>query len=175
MKILELNGNGYSVVAHSSVGKGSKSRWFSTHSVDITVHPVNEKTDNAKTTTSGGPAYSYMFKIEHFRRAYLKLKPGVIPPGKNFKLLDGTTEKIFEDTINSLKDRSFQFKPSKLIYIKKSNGQLRPLGVPSLWDKIVLSIYTDLLEKRYEKIFHISSHGFRPKKSCHTALTTINK
>jgi len=50
---------------------------------------------------------------------------------------------------------------------------MRPLGIPSAHDKIVQEVWRHLLEAVYEPVFQDSSHGFRPRRSCHTALKTI--
>ena len=77
-----------------------------------------------------------------------------------------------KDLIESLKDCSYQPKPSKRVYIPKKNGDKRPLGIPSFEDKLIQEVVRLLLEAIYEnKFFSKCSHGFRPQKSCHTALT----
>jgi RNA-directed DNA polymerase len=52
---------------------------------------------------------------------------------------------------------------------------MRPLGIPATNDKIVQEVWRHLLEAIYEPVFQDSSHGFRPERSCHTALKTIAK
>ncbi|MED1407717.1 reverse transcriptase/maturase family protein, partial [Bacillus mycoides] len=60
-------------------------------------------------------------------------------------------------------------------YREKANGGKRPLGIPSMDDKIIQEIIRSILESTHESTFSDDSHGFRPKKSCHTALTQIQK
>nr|QYB22879.1 hypothetical protein [Nitzschia ovalis] len=65
--------------------------------------------------------------------------------------------------------------PVRRLYIDKPQGGKRPLGVPSMRDKIVQKALQMLIRPTFECIFSDHSHGFRPNKSCHTALNAIRK
>ncbi len=96
-----------------------------------------------------------------------------ITPGTDANTLDGFSEKRVEHIITRLKDGSYKPNPVRRVYIPKANGKKRPLGIPSGDDKLVQEVVRNLLERIYEPIFHPNSHGFRPKRSCHTALDHI--
>jgi retron-type reverse transcriptase len=89
--------------------------------------------------------------------------------------LDGFSENDISNIAQKLKDHSFSFKPIKRVYIEKSDGRKRPLGIPSPKDKIVLKAMSMILEKIYEPIFLGTSHGFRPNRGSHSALESITK
>jgi len=105
----------------------------------------------------------------------IKSKPGNMTPGTDEITLDGVSKEYFKGLSESLKDESFQFKPVKRVYIPKANGKERPLGIPSPRDKIVQKAMANLLNGIYEPVFSQNSHGFRPNRSCHTALAQVAK
>lgn len=121
--------------------------------------------------------YRILFNEEMFYVAYQNIyaKQGNLTAGTDGKTADQMSIKRIEQLIVRLKDESYQPHPAKRVYIPKKNGKKRPLGIPSFEDKIVQEVIRMILEAIYEGSFENSSHGFRPKRSCHTALSNIHK
>lgn len=121
--------------------------------------------------------YRYLFSEEMFAVAYQRIyaKQGNMTPGTDGKTIDEMSLERIERLIMSLKDESYQPHPARRVYIPKKNGKKRPLGIPSFEDKLVQEVVRLLLEAIYEGHFEGTSHGFRPHRSCHTALGMIQK
>lgn len=121
--------------------------------------------------------YRYLFSEEMFAVAYQRIyaKQGNMTPGTDDKTIDEMSLERIERLIVSLKDESYQPHPARRVYIPKKNGKKRPLGIPSFEDKLVQEVVRLLLEAIYEGHFEGTSHGFRPHRSCHTALGMIQK
>lgn len=109
-------------------------------------------------------------------RAYerLKSKPGNMTPGTDGKTLDGFSMEVIQEHIAKLRSERYQPTPVRRVYIPKGKGW-RPLGVPSPLDKVVQECVRQILEAIYEPNFHENSHGFRPGRSCHTALESLRR
>jgi nicotine oxidoreductase len=99
----------------------------------------------------------------------LKSKPGNMTPGLTPDTLDGLNIEFINKVILSLKDESFQFKPSRTIEIPNPKNKVR-IGIASPRDKIVMGVMCMILEIIFEPRFSNCSHGFRPGRGCHTAL-----
>ena len=95
--------------------------------------------------------------------------------GADNATIDHMSISRIEKLIISLKDESYQPIPSRRVYIPKKNGKKRPLGIPTFNDKLLQEVVRMILEAIYEGSFDNNSHGFRPKRSCHTALQQIQK
>ncbi|MED3828522.1 reverse transcriptase domain-containing protein [Priestia megaterium] len=121
--------------------------------------------------------YRNLYNPEFYYIAYQKVyaKQGNMTQGVDGKTIDGMSLKRIDDLIEALKTESYQPKPVKRVYIPKKNGKRRPLGIPSMDDKLIQEVVRMILESIYEGTFSKSSHGFRPNRSCHTALMEIKK
>lgn len=121
--------------------------------------------------------YRNLYNPEFYLLAYQRIqaKQGNMTAGADGKTIDGMGMKRIKNLIEKLKDYSYQPKPAQRTYIPKANGKMRPLGIPSFDDKLVQEVVRLILESIYEPTFCNTSHGFRPKRSCHTALQHIKR
>lgn len=121
--------------------------------------------------------YRNLYNPEFYYLAYNNICSGQgnMTPGSDGQTIDGMSDKRIEKIIASLKDHGYQPRPARREYIaKKNSGKKRPLGIPSADDKLVQEVVRMILESIYEPNFSPDSHGFRPKRSCHTALKHID-
>jgi len=113
-----------------------------------------------------------------FLRAYGKLyaNKGAMTPGSDpTDTIDGMSMKRIREIIQQLEDGTYQWKPTRRKEVPKADGKMRPISVPGWNDKLVQEVMRMILDAYYEPQFRNSSHGFRPRRSCYTALTAIKR
>ena len=121
--------------------------------------------------------YRLLYNEELFYIAYQNIyaKQGNMTKGIDDNTVDDMSNQRIVSIIEALRDETYSPKPVRRTYIKKKNGKLRPLGIPTFDDKLVQEVVRIILECIYEGHFEDTSHGFRPKRSCHTAIGHITK
>jgi retron-type reverse transcriptase len=100
---------------------------------------------------------------------------GALTQGVPKETADGMSMKKIETIIEQLRYERFRWTPVRRVEIPKKNGKKRPLGLPTWTDKLVQEVIRLILEAFYAPQFSSSSHGFRPERGCHSALTTIDR
>lgn len=110
-----------------------------------------------------------------WQQAYANIyaNKGGMTKGVEEPTIDGYSEERAANLRELLKENRYVPMPVRRAYIPKPNGKQRPLGMPTANDKQVQEVWRMILENIYEPVFKESSHGFRPKRSCHTALDHI--
>lgn len=119
--------------------------------------------------------YRNLYNSDFLLLAYQNIyaSEGNMTAGADKKTIDGMGIERINEIIKGLKDHSYKPNPARRKYIKKKNGKMRPLGIPSIDDKLVQEVVRMILESIYEPTFSNLSHGFRPNRSCHTALLQV--
>jgi group II intron reverse transcriptase/maturase len=131
---------------------------------------------NSNETWVNYDVYRLLYREDLYIVAYerIKSKPGNMTPGTDEETLDGFSLQAIREIIRDMRTEQFRFKPVRTTFILKTNGKMRKLGIPCVRDKVVQEVIHMLLEAIYDSpnapYFQETSHGFRPGRSCHTAL-----
>jgi group II intron reverse transcriptase/maturase len=121
--------------------------------------------------------YRQLFKPSLYLRAYSRIyrNDGAMTRGTTPETVDGMSLAKINEIIEALRFERYRWTPVRRTHLPKpkSPGKTRPLGIPTWSDKLLQEVMRSLLEAYYEPQFADSSHGFRPERGCHTALTTV--
>lgn len=99
--------------------------------------------------------------------------PGV--DKKTVKEFEDNSKENIEELHRELKEQKYRATNIRRAYIPKNNGKLRPLGIPTVKDRIAQRAMAEILTRIYEPQFMDISYGFRPKRSAHDALAKIRE
>jgi group II intron reverse transcriptase/maturase len=119
--------------------------------------------------------YRNLFNRDLFLMAYGRIarNKGAMTPGVNDETADGMSLAKIDTIIDLLRHERYGWLPVRRTYIPKRKGKKRPLGLPTWSDKLVQEVIRLILEAYYEPRFSDHSHGFRPRRGCHTALREV--
>src|SRR5579859_8143877 len=117
----------------------------------------------------------HVYDVERLRRAYLALTRDAAAgiDVQTWRQYGETLEGNLQDLAARIKRGAFRASPVRRAYIPKTDGRQRPLGVPTLEDKIVQRAVVEVLTAIYEQDFLGFSYGFRPRRSPHQALDAL--
>src|SRR5947199_965039 len=119
--------------------------------------------------------YRQLFNPQLYLLAYGRsyANHGAMTPGTTQETVDGMPQTTISRIIAAMRHERYRVAPARRVHIPKKNGKTRPLGLPTWSDKLVGEVVRLLLEAYYEPAFSDRSHGFRPRRGCHTALREI--
>ena len=122
--------------------------------------------------------YRQLFNPDLYLRAYGRIyrRKGALTEGVTPETADGMTLKKINAIIEAIRCERYRWKPARRVEIPKPNqpGKKRPLGIPTWSDKLLQEVIRSILEAYFEPQFSDHSHGFRPERGCHTALTEVH-
>ena len=135
------------------------------------VRQVAERDKQVRFTT----LLHHVYNIDHLRQAYHALKREAAPgiDGETWQHYGEALEENLRDLSGRLARGAYRAKPVKRAYIAKADGRQRPLGIPTLEDKLVQRTTVEVLNTIYETDFLGFSYGFRPGRSPHDALDAL--
>ena len=119
--------------------------------------------------------YRQLYNPDLYLRAYARLyaNDGALTPGTTDETVDGMARAKIERIIDDLRHERYRWTPARRVYVPQKSGKLRPLGIASWSDKLPQEVIRSILEAYYEPQFSARSHGFRPQRGCHTALSEV--
>lgn len=139
---------------------------------------MQEKLDKLYDESKNGRYFENLYDLitsnENIQLAFRNLKrnTGSKTKGTNGHTIKHLNKMNLEKLTKLTRQRLKDYKPHSVrrVFIPKSNGKMRPLGIPTIEDRLIQQMFLQILEPITEGKFHPQSYGFRPKRNTHDAL-----
>ena len=121
--------------------------------------------------------YDKVYRKDIIEHAYHLVKANKGAPGIDgitFEALEQGAERYLDAITEELKNKTYKPLPVRRVYIPKSDGSMRPLGIPTIKDRVVQMAVKLVIEPIFEADFHDCSYGFRPGRDAHQAMDEIS-
>jgi len=122
--------------------------------------------------------YDKVYALSNLERAWQKVRSNKGAGGIDRQTI-ASFERIHEQQLQELHRllREKRYRPHALrrVYVPKTNGEQRPLGIPTIRDRVVQQALLNILEPIFEPLFHHHSYGFRPQRDTHQAIAHVRK
>jgi RNA-directed DNA polymerase len=120
---------------------------------------------------------AHLIDVPALERAYRRMREdaAVGVDGVTKEQYGQDLERNLRDLHERMKAKRYRHQPIRRVHIPKGQGKTRPIGIATFEDKLVQDVVREVLEAIYEQDFLDCSHGFRPKRSAHDAIRTLDR
>ncbi|MBF9018590.1 MULTISPECIES: reverse transcriptase domain-containing protein, partial [unclassified Oceanispirochaeta] len=118
--------------------------------------------------------YDRLLHVKTLYEAFRRVKASGGTGGIDHQDIEGFESSIGDNIshlVEELRSNTYKPLPVKRVEIPKGNGKMRLLGIPAVRDRVVQQALLTILQPIYEEDFHPSSYGYRPRRSCHQAIS----